>query len=130
MPVGPPRSYRELVVWRKAMAVVREVYRLTRDFPHEELFGLSAQLRRAAVSVPSNIAEGNGRHRRRDYIRLLLIARGSLQEVETQLLIAIDLSYIACEAADPAMQLTAEVSRMLTALVRSLGRLAQDSPHS
>jgi four helix bundle protein len=121
-------SYRELIVWRKAMALVREVYAVTRQVPREELFGLTSQLRRAAVSVPSAIAEGNGRQRRRDYIRFLLIARGSLQEVETQLLIAVDLDYLPAEGASRAMLLADEVSRMLTSLVRSLDRLARIPP--
>lgn len=122
-------SYRELIVWRKAMILVREVYTITQPFPREEKFGLTSQVRRAAISVPSTIAEGNGRHRRRDYMRFLLVARGSLQEVETQLLIAIDLTYLSPEAARPVMQLIDELSRMLTALVRALDRLSKHPRH-
>ena len=106
------------------MDLVREIYVVTRRFPRDEIFALGAQLRRAAVSVPSNIAEGNGRQRRRDYVRFLLIARGSLQEIETQLLIARDLGYVPAEVIEHADQLTGEVGRMLAGLIRSIVRLA------
>jgi four helix bundle protein len=106
------------------MDLVREIYVVTRRFPRDEIFALGAQLRRAAVSVPSNIAEGNGRQRRRDYVRFLLIARGSLQEIETQLLIARDLGYVPAHVIEHADQLTGEVGRMLAGLIRSIVRLA------
>ncbi len=82
------KNYRELVVWQKAMTFVELVYRATRQFPREELYGLTNQLRRAAVSVPSNIAEGQGRFSTREFLSFLSIARGSLREAETQLMIA------------------------------------------
>ena len=118
------QSYKDLLVWRRAMELVHEVYVVTRQFPSTEIFGLCAQLRRSAVSIPSNVAEGNGRHARRDYIRLLLIARGSSQEVETQLLIAERLQYLNSDDAQRLTALNAEVGRMLSGLVRSLSRLA------
>ncbi len=91
------RSYRDLVVWQKAIALVTDVYRCTRTFPKEEIYGLSAQLRRAAVSVPSNIAEGQGRVSTGEFRQFLGHARGSLLEVETQLEIARNLEYLSLQ---------------------------------
>src|SRR5262245_52079237 len=88
------RHYSDLIAWQKAMDLVMQIYKITREFPPEERFGLTNQLRRAAVSVPSNIAEGQGRHATRDFLRCLSIAYGSLQEVETQLVIASRLDYL------------------------------------
>ncbi len=88
------RSYRDLVAWQKSMALVTDVYRCTRGFPTSEIYGLTAQLRRAAVSVPSNIAEGQGRSSTGEFRQFLGHARGSLLEVETQILIAQNLGYI------------------------------------
>src|SRR6476619_4506190 len=86
--------YQELIVWQRAMDLVTRVYEATETFPQKELFGLTNQIRRAAVSVPSNIAEGQGRNTTADYLRFLSIARGSLQELETQILIASRLRYM------------------------------------
>ena len=88
------RSYSDLSVWLKSREMTKRVYELTRQFPKDELFGLTNQLRRAAVSVPSNIAEGCGRQHTKDTIQFLFVARGSLFEVETQLYLAHDLNYI------------------------------------
>ena len=88
------QSYRDLVAWNKAMELVTEIYRVTKKFPKEELFGLMSQLRRAAVSIPSNIAEGKGRLSKGEFRQFLGNARGSLAEVETQILIAQNLSYL------------------------------------
>lgn len=88
------RKYQKLLVWQEAMNLVVGVYRITERLPATERFGLCQQLRRAAVSIPSNIAEGAGRHSDKDFIRFLNIANGSLLEVETQLLIALQLQYI------------------------------------
>jgi four helix bundle protein len=88
------QSYRDLVAWNKAMELVTEIYRVTHAFPKEELFGLVSQLRRAAVSIPSNIAEGKGRISKGEFRQFLGNARGSLAEVETQILIAQNLSYL------------------------------------
>lgn len=88
------KSYTELDVWMQSRQLTKRVYEVTRQFPKEELFGLTNQLRRAAVSVPSNIAEGCGRQHTRDTLQFLSIARGSLFEVETQLYLAFDLSYL------------------------------------
>jgi four helix bundle protein len=88
-------DFKDLRVWQDARLLVGEVYRLTRGFPKDELFGLTSQMRRSAVSVPSNIAEGKGRHSERELAQFLYHARGSLLELETQILISSDLGYIA-----------------------------------
>ena len=110
-------SYRDLVAWRKGMVLVTEIYRATRDFPLDELYGLTSQLRRAAVSVPSNIAEGQARFSRREFYRFLTLARGSLAEVETQVIIAKDLSYLSNGDADILLLQTAEIGRLLNGLI-------------
>ncbi len=94
------KSYTNLEVWQLCRKLVSEVYTVSRSFPKEELFGLTNQLRRAAVSVPSNIAEGCGRQTTRDTINFLFIARGSLYELETQLYIALDLAYLSLETTE------------------------------
>ena len=88
------KSYRELIVWQKAYHLVLEIYRITKEYPKSETFGLAQQMRRAAVSIPSNIAEGYGRKHKTEYHRFLSIAYGSLSELETQYLLSIDLGYI------------------------------------
>ncbi len=88
------RTYRDLVVWQKGMDIVTKIYDLTRDFPASEIYGLTSQIRRCAVSVPSNMAEGYGRRSTQEYIRFLQIASGSLFELQTQLQISINLNYI------------------------------------
>ena len=112
------RDYRELKVWQKAMEMVTEVYRITQTFPREEIYGLTSQIRRAAVSVPSNIAEGQGRLTRGEFRQFLGHAKGSLAELETQILIAKNLGYIN----DPLRTLDrlSEVARMLNGLLNSL----------
>lgn len=112
--------YKDLTVWQKSMDLVVEVYRLTKNLPKEELYGLTNQLRRAAVSIPSNIAEGNGRASTGDYVRFLIIARGSIAEVETQLLICVRLNYFVEEDIKTALGLCDETGRMLTSIVKKL----------
>jgi len=107
-----------LEAWKEAMALVRAVYEVTRCFPADETYGLASQLRRAAVSVPSNLAEGAGRDGVREFLRFLSIARGSLSELETQLLIAADLGYLPAE--HRAFALLQRVSRLITGLHRKL----------
>jgi len=92
--VSEINSYRDLDVWKQSRQLVKSVYQLSRSFPKEEQFGLTNQLRRAAISVPSNIAEGSGRNHSKDSIPFFFIARGSLYEIETQLIISFDLEYI------------------------------------
>jgi len=112
------RHYKDLVVWQKAMKLVSEVYRATAAFPREELYGLTSQIRRAAVSVPSNIAEGQGRLTRGEFRQFLGQAKGSLLELETQLVIAVDLGYL--KAPEPLLKRLAEVARLLNGLLASL----------
>jgi four helix bundle protein len=114
------QSYRDLLVWQKAMDVVVECYRLSEMFPKTETYGLASQLRRAAVSIPANIAEGHGREHLGDYLHHLSIANGSLMEVETHLLLAEKLSFLTTQQTGIILAATAEVSRMLSGLTRSL----------
>ena len=113
-------SYRELSAWQKAYALGLAVYGITHKLPREEMFGLTSQLRRAALSVPSNIAEGYGRQGRADYVRFLGIARGSLLELETLLSFAHDLSYVDGPTAQQLLEMTTEVGKLLNRLSRSL----------
>jgi four helix bundle protein len=119
---GLVRTYRDLVVWQKAYDLSLAVYRATRDFPKDEVYGLRSQMRRSAVSIPSNIAEGYGRRTTAEYTRSLNIAYGSRCELETQLSIAADLGYISRPVATKLGQQAGEVERMLTALRRALAR--------
>ena len=114
------RHYKELVVWQRAMELVTEVYRVTADFPDAEKFGLVSQLRKAAVSVPSNIAEGQGRLTAGEFKEFLGHARGSLFETETQLIIAKDLQLIGEGKLEEMHELIDEVGRLLNGLLRSL----------
>ena len=110
------RGHRDLVVWQKAMAFVTEIYRVTRSFPRDELYGLSSQIRRAAVSVPSNLAEGHGRNSRREFRQFIGQARGSLVELETQLEIARNLGYLPEAVASELLSRASEIARMLNGL--------------
>ena len=112
-------NYRELDVWKESMDLVKEVYVLTSAFPKAETFGLTSQMRRSAVSVPCNIAEGKGRRTYRDYRRFVDIARGSTLELETQLLIARDLDFVS--DIEPLLARTGRIGRMLSSLIRYLG---------
>src|SRR5580700_8253477 len=112
--------YRDLVVWKKSMALVLEVYRCTQTFPKTETYGLTSQLRRAAVSIPSNIAEGQARLSTGEFKQFLGNARGSLMEVETQILIARDLGYLNQDQSDCLLSAAAEVGRILNGLLASL----------
>ena len=114
------QGYQDLVVWQKAMELVTAVYRITRDWPHEEQYGLISQVRRAAVAIPSNLAEGHGRSGRREFAHHVSIAYGSLCELETQLLIAERLGYSDAEATEFLMNRIADVRRLTNGLLRSL----------
>jgi four helix bundle protein len=116
------RHYQELIVWQKAMDLVEEVYKVCRSFPREEIYGLTSQLRRAAVSIPSNVAEGQGRRTTADFLRHLSIAYGSLLEVETQILIATRLNYLAQGNCSKVLKMAGEVGRLLNGLMSSLAQ--------
>ena len=112
--------YRDLIAWQKAMDLVEGVYRATRGFPPDELYGLTNQVRRASVSIPSNIAEGQGRGVGKEFAHHLRIANGSRQEVETQLLIAQRLNYIPGDAVQRLLSAAEEVGRLIAGLLRSI----------
>jgi four helix bundle protein len=114
------QSYRDLMVWQKSMQLVTDTYRLTETFPKTEMFGLASQLKRAVVSVPSNIAEGQGRNSVKEFIYHLSVAYGSLMETETQIQIAANLAYVDQATADELIGRSAEIGRMLNGLTRSL----------
>ena len=113
-------SYRDLVVWQKARTLAGEIYRATDHFPHSELYGLTVQMRRAGVSVASNIAEGQGRFTKGEFRQFLGQARGSLLEVETQPYIAHDLRYLSAEECRSLLIRTGEVRLLLNGLLESL----------
>jgi len=115
------KSYKQLAVWQKSVQLVVEVYRATRNFPDDERYGLTSQLRRSAVSIPSNIAEGHGRATRGEYIQFLCHARGSLFELETQIAIAGQIGFLSTESVEHLTSGTAEVARILNGLLTSLG---------
>jgi four helix bundle protein len=108
------------MVWQKSMSLVKDVYQHTCQFPKEELYGLASQMRRAAVSVPSNIAEGQGRLSKREFKQFLGVARGSLLELETQLIIAGELRLLSEDGVDELLVRTGEVLLMLNGLMKSM----------
>ena len=112
------KSYRDLIVWQKSMELVTDVYRQTKTFPRDEQYGLVPQLRRSAVSIPSNIAEGYGRGSTNDYVRFLQISRGSLYEMQTQLEIALNLEHIPKTSFQDLDEKSREVERMLNSLIK------------
>lgn len=114
------KSYQDLIVWQKAMGLVEMVYQATKAFPREELYGLTNQVRRAAVSIPSNIAEGHARNSTAEFRNFLSIAQGSKAEVETQIQIANRLHYISPQQAQEILSLLREISKMLMGLKNKL----------
>src|SRR5712691_5527760 len=114
------RSYKDLLVWQKGIALAKLVYRLTQSFPSTEKFGLVAQMRRAAVSVPSNIAEGQTRHTTGEFIQFISHAEASLAELDTQLILGIELQFCCNASAEPAFALLGELRRLLNVLRRKL----------
>ena len=114
------KSYRDLEVWQVAMDLSEMVYELTSKLPSEELFGLKSQARRSVVSIPSNIAEGRARKGKAEFLHHLSIARGSLAELETQLLLTVRLKFIARESLAPVWAKAQSVGKLLTALIKSL----------
>ena len=113
-------GYQDLVVWQRAMDLIDQIYSCTRDWPGSEMYGLSSQIRRAAVSIAANIAEGNGRNGRHEYVHHLGITRGSLHEVETMVLIAQRQKYLDEGDKDSIIACIGEVGRMLSGLIKSL----------
>ena len=119
------RKYQDLIAWQKALELVAEVYRVTRTFPREEIYGLTGQMRRAAISVPSNIAEGQGRMSTGEFRQFLGQARGSLLELETQLHIAARLGYLGPREGEHLLHSSAEVGRVMNGLITSLDRASR-----
>jgi len=116
------RSYRDLIAWQKGILLCKGIYQVTATFPDNERFGLISQLRRAAVSVPSNIAEGYGRRRTQDYLRFLDVARGSLAEVDTQLILSRELGFGSAAELQSCHQAVNELERILAGLSRSIAQ--------
>jgi four helix bundle protein len=114
------RSYKDLIVWQKGIALAKIVYRLTQSFPSAEKFGLIAQMRRAAVSIPSNLAEGQARHTTGEFIQFISHAEGSVAELDTQLILSIELEFCDASSATLAFELLGELRRMLNVLRRKL----------
>jgi four helix bundle protein len=114
------KSYRELLVWQKAINLVVDSYRATAAFPKSETYGLMSQIRRAATSIPANIAEGYGRGSRKEYLQFLMIAQGSLKELETHVIVAEKLAYLTKSQTEPLLSSTDELGRMLGTLIRKL----------
>ncbi|PAC31292.1 four helix bundle protein [Flectobacillus sp. BAB-3569] len=114
------KSFRDLLVWQKSMNLVTDIYQLTRNFPQAEMFGLTSQLRRASISIPSNIAEGYGRNTSKGYLRYLQIALGSLYEIQTQLEIASNLHFLEIFDFNKMISLCLEIERMLTSLIAKI----------
>ena len=116
-------DYKSIDVWQKARMIVKEIYAISETFPPEEKYGLTSQIRRAAVSVPSNIAEGYNRHSSKDFVHFLRIAKGSAAETETQLILAKDVSLVTDEKAEPLLVEIDKLIRMISSLI--LARLKQ-----
>jgi four helix bundle protein len=114
------KTFRELIVWQKSVELVTNIYSVTQVFPKEEIYGLTNQIRRAAVSIPSNIAEGFGRDSKKEFKRFLLISMGSIFEIQTQLEIAKNLNFFSKEEYLTTFNSTREIEAMLSALIRKL----------
>jgi four helix bundle protein len=122
------KSYRDLLVWQRAMDLAVSIHPVALSFPRAERFGLTSQLTRGATSVPSNIAEGHGRRTTGDFIHFLSIARGSLNEVETQITLASRYGYISDAVHDKFLEATAEIGRMLNGLIEALEKRLSSRP--
>jgi len=114
------KSYKELIVWKKSLDLVTEVYQLTKDFPKDELYGLTSQMRRSAVAIPSNIAEGYQRNYIKEYIQFLYIAKSSTSELETQIIIVKRLQWIPLEKIILIEKLLEEILKMLSSIISKL----------
>ena len=118
-------SYEDLKVWQKSIDMCEYVYEVVRFLPKEEIYALGDQIRRAAVSIPSNIAEGQARNSKKEFVQFLSIARGSAAELKTQLIIAFRLQYIPEDETNKLLDLIDEISRMITGLIKSLQTIKQ-----
>ena len=127
--VGNPKSFKDLLVWQRGIQLVKGVYLLTRGFPSEEKFGLISQMRRAAVSIPSNIAEGQARNTTGEFIQFLAIAQGSLAELETQLIVAAELGFCSSEAIGEISENILQLKKMLYALRAKLSPCPLPTTH-
>ena len=114
------KSHKDLIVWQKSMLLVKRLYEVTSSYPKDEIFGITSQMRRAAVSIPSNIAEGHGRLYEKDTVRFLSTALGSASELETQMLISKQLMLASDQELDDLLMLNNEIIRMLVALSKKL----------
>jgi len=114
------QKYEDLTVWQKAMDLVVEVYKIVKLLPNEEIYALANQMKRAAVSIPSNIAEGQERDTTKDFVKFLYIAKGSKAELETQLMICVRLKYLKETQTETAQGLVSEIGKMLNVLIRKL----------
>jgi four helix bundle protein len=119
--VQKSRSYQDLEVWKLAINFVKEIYLLTDKFPPREIYGLTSQIRRAAVSIPSNIAEGQGRSSAKEFRQFLAIALGSLAEIETQLIIAREINLLGSEEKEPLLVTIDRIRKMIRGLSKSIG---------
>ena len=120
--MGAIKSFKDIVAWQKAFELGALAHRLTRAFPAHEVYGLTSQMRRGAIAIASNIAEGYGRGGRADYVRFLKIARGAIYEIDTQLMFSLEFGYLTEREYAPAKSLLDEAERVLAALIRSLER--------
>ena len=116
---GRRNSYRDLIIWQKSMLLCKEVYLLTKNFPKEEAYGLTSQIRRSAISIPSNIAEGKGRNGNREFVRFLQIALDSVYELQTQLELSSELSLT--QDIDDTLSLSIEIEKMINSLITKKG---------
>jgi len=122
-------AFKDMKIWELSMTLVEDIYRKTRNFPQHELYGLSSQMRRAAISIPSNIAEGNGRAHSKEYIQFLYLARGSLMELMTQLEIAHRLNYISTEEKTEIYDQCEIILKMLHKLITSIKKKSENKNH-
>ena len=116
------QSYKDLLIWQKGVALVKSVYLLCEQLPKEEVYGLQSQMKRAAISIPSNIAEGYGRNYTQNYVQFLRIARGSLLELETQLIISKELKLVGNKLYQKVQGLITEENKMLNAFIKSISK--------
>ena len=114
------QNYKDLLVWQKGITLAKSIYQLTKNFPSEEKFGLTSQMRRAAVSIPSNLAEGQARHTSGEFVQFISHAEGSAAELDTQLILAVELGFAKKATAIPIYELIDEIRRMLNALRRAV----------